>query len=88
VTSEVQKRLEEPEAAATTQSTQPEDKVAEVVTKEVAARTGEPRTRTEASKGATTAPTTNSLGATKENPLSVAVVQPRQGPRRASSSSS
>src|SRR5215207_3765792 len=85
VSTEVQKRLEQPEAAATTQSTQPEDKVAEVAAKEIAARTGEPRTVTERQKPTTTragagagaAPTTMPWQPTKENPLPVAVVQPK-----------
>ena len=79
VAAEVQDRLQKPEAAATTQSTQPSDVVANVAADELQARTRDPRTVTERSKGTVgTNPTT--VPWTKENPMPVAMVQPRPGP--------
>ena len=82
---EVQEDLKRPESAATTQSTQPTDKPAEAIARELSARSGAPRTVTEQSKsavhsaagGARAAPTTQW---TKENPLPVGVVQPSPSP--------
>jgi predicted PurR-regulated permease PerM len=86
VGTEVQKRLDQPEAAASTQTTKPTDKIAEVTAQELAARTREPRTVSERSKPTTRAtqagahPATVPWQPTKENPLPVAVVQPKAGP--------
>ena len=77
---EVQEDLKRPESAATTQSTQPIDKPAEAIAKELSARSGEPRTVTEQSKSAVGAGAAATTQWTKENPLPVGVVQPGPSP--------
>jgi hypothetical protein len=74
---EVQEKIEKPEVAATTQATQPADEVAGAIAKEAAARTGEPRVVTEQTKASLPNPATQP---TRDNPLPVAVVEPRPSP--------
>ncbi len=74
---EVQEHLQKPEAAATTQSTQPTEKVADLAAEEVAARNRQARTVTEGSKQVVPNPATQP---TAENPLPVAIVAPKPSP--------
>ncbi|MGH7213793.1 MAG: AI-2E family transporter, partial [Tepidisphaeraceae bacterium] len=73
---DVQKELDKP---ATTQATQPvaDDAAAQILTKEITGRTGEPRTITEESVGKAPNPAQQP---TKENPLPVAVITPSHSP--------
>ncbi|CAN5430854.1 AI-2E family transporter [soil metagenome] len=82
VTTEVQKRLEEPAHPATTQSTQPADSVTGAAADLITGRDGgrrDPPTRQQAAfQGAQ--PTTMPQQPTRENPLPVSVVPPQPGP--------
>ena len=71
---EVEEKLEGP---ATTQATTQPAQATEVVADEIAARTGTPRTVTEATKDQAPNPATQP---TRENPLPVAVVEPTASP--------
>lgn len=77
VAKEMQERIEKPDVAATTQSTQPEDEVATALAKEAAARAREPRVVTEQTKQSVPNPATQP---TRENPMPVAIVEPRGSP--------
>ncbi|HYO11087.1 MAG TPA: AI-2E family transporter [Tepidisphaeraceae bacterium] len=82
IPAEVQKKIDQPQQQSTTQTSQPSERAAEVIAQELSTRTGDPRTVTERSKptaqqASNGAPTTQW---TKENPLPVAMVQPKASP--------
>lgn len=74
---EVEKKIDQPEKAAATQTSQPADKVANVVASEMAARNGQPRVVSEKSASTGGVATTQW---TRENPLPVGLVEPKQSP--------
>jgi hypothetical protein len=77
VAKEVQEKIDKPEVAATTQSTQPADAVSDVLAREAAARAGEPRVISRETKSVVPNPVTQP---TRENPIPVAIVEPRVAP--------
>jgi predicted PurR-regulated permease PerM len=80
--SEVQEKIDQPEKAAATQATQPDDKATNLIAGEVAARTHQPRVLNEKDKnnpaaGGSADAAIPSTQWTKQNPLPVANIQPQ-----------